>query len=101
MQVVVYVPRTMRRRCSKRCSMRVRAHWELRRMRVVGSGPRNVPAVAGRSTFAGQIGEREQADEVRLEVVVEPWKLSGVLHAMKAAHPYEEVAHSVWPSKTR
>ena len=51
----------------------------------------------GAQPFAGQIGEREQADEVRLEVVVEPWKLSGVLHAMKAAHPYEEVAHSVWP----
>ena len=51
----------------------------------------------GAQPFAGQIGEREQADEVRLEVVVEPWKLSGVLQAMKAAHPYEEVAHSVWP----
>ncbi|MGB1121980.1 MAG: Nif3-like dinuclear metal center hexameric protein [Flavobacteriales bacterium] len=51
----------------------------------------------GAQPFAGQIGERERADEVRLEVVVEPWKLSNVLHAMKAAHPYEEVAHSVWP----
>ena len=50
----------------------------------------------GARPFAGQIGEREQANEVRLEVVVEPWKLSGVLQAMKAAHPYEEVAHSVW-----
>ena len=63
-------------------------------------------SVAGQGTFrplpgaqpyAGQVGERERADEVRLEVVVEPWKLSGLLHAMKAAHPYEEVAHSVWP----
>ena len=51
----------------------------------------------GAQPFAGQIGEREQADEVRLEVVVEPWKLSGVLQAVKTAHPYEEVAHSVWP----
>ena len=51
----------------------------------------------GAQPFAGQVGERERADEVRLEMVVEPWKLSGVLHAMKAAHPYEEVAHSVWP----
>jgi hypothetical protein len=51
----------------------------------------------GAQPFAGQIGEREQADEVRLEVVVEPWKLGSVLHAMKAVHPYEEVAHSVWP----
>lgn len=51
----------------------------------------------GAQPFAGEVGKREAADEVRFEVVVEPWKLGEVLRAMQAAHPYEEVAHSVWP----
>ena len=65
-------------------------------MRVVSSGARNVPAAAGRSPFAGQIGQGE-ADEVRLEVVVEPWKLSGV---PRPSSPSGEVA-PFSPSRTR
>ena len=62
---------------------------------VVGQGTfRPLP---GADPFAGKMGVREAADERRLEVVVEPWKLAPVLHAMQKAHPYEEVAHSVWP----
>lgn len=62
-------------------------------------------AVAGQGTFRplegadphiGQLGRREQLDEVRFEVVVEPWKLNDVLRAMRESHPYEEVAHGVW-----
>ena len=50
----------------------------------------------GSEPYSGEEGLRHQADEVRLEVVVESWKLGGVLAAMKEAHPYEEVAHGVW-----
>lgn len=41
-------------------------------------------------------GDLEVADETRLEVEVARWDLPGVLQAMKAAHPYEEVAYDVY-----
>lgn len=50
----------------------------------------------GSDPALGQLGRREQLDEVRLEVVAEPWKLNDVLKAMRESHPYEEVAHGVW-----
>ena len=62
-------------------------------------------AVQGQGTFRpldgsnptiGQEGMRSEVDEVRVEVVVETWRLNEVLSAMQQAHPYEEVAHSVW-----
>jgi dinuclear metal center YbgI/SA1388 family protein len=42
-------------------------------------------------------GTLEAADEVRLEVQVERWRLADVRAAMTEAHPYEEVAHDVYP----
>jgi dinuclear metal center YbgI/SA1388 family protein len=62
-------------------------------------------SVKGKGTFRpldgarpalGQNGIRHALDEIRVEVVVEPWRLSEVLIAMNQAHPYEEVAHSVF-----
>jgi dinuclear metal center YbgI/SA1388 family protein len=50
----------------------------------------------GSKPFSGEEGVRSEVGEVRVEVVVETWKLSGVLVALKEAHPYEEVAHSIW-----
>lgn len=46
--------------------------------------------------FMGNIGEREDAAETRLEVIVPDWLLTKVIAAMKAAHPYEEVAYDVF-----
>jgi dinuclear metal center YbgI/SA1388 family protein len=42
-------------------------------------------------------GALEEADEVRLEVQTERWHLPAVRAAMTEAHPYEEVAHDVYP----
>jgi dinuclear metal center YbgI/SA1388 family protein len=42
-------------------------------------------------------GELEEAREVRLEVQAEQWHLPAVRAAMTEAHPYEEVAHDVYP----
>ena len=98
MQVVVYVPEDHAEAVQKAVFDAGAGHignYDECGWSVQGQGTfRPLP---GAEPFAGQIGERERANEVRLEVVVEPWKLSGVLHAMKTAHPYEEVAHSVWP----
>jgi dinuclear metal center YbgI/SA1388 family protein len=51
----------------------------------------------GANPHIGTVGDRSSISEVKLEMVVETWKLAGALNAMKSAHPYEEVAHSVWP----
>jgi putative NIF3 family GTP cyclohydrolase 1 type 2 len=45
----------------------------------------------------GKEGVQEEVEEVRLEVLVRRWDVPAVLRAMNAAHPYEEVAHDVYP----
>ncbi|MCH7516396.1 MAG: Nif3-like dinuclear metal center hexameric protein [Bacteroidetes bacterium] len=47
----------------------------------------------------GTKGKLESVDEIRLEVIVDNWKLSEVIIAMKSAHPYEEVAYDLYPLK--
>lgn len=51
--------------------------------------------LAGAQPTIGRRGERSHVAERRSEVVVPRWRLSAVLAAMRAAHPYEEVAHQV------
>jgi dinuclear metal center YbgI/SA1388 family protein len=45
--------------------------------------------------FEGEIGERTQTTEVKLEVLVSKYRLSEVLNAMYENHPYEEVAYDL------
>jgi dinuclear metal center YbgI/SA1388 family protein len=48
--------------------------------------------------FIGEAGGAEEAvEEVRIEAEVMRWDLGRVVRAMKAAHPYEEVAYDVYP----
>ena len=47
--------------------------------------------------FIGSRGTIEQTPEIRLEMLCEQWKISRVLSAMLAAHPYEEVAYDLYP----
>lgn len=51
----------------------------------------------GADPFEGKIGNRNKAQEVKLEVLVDKHRLSHVIHAMNDAHPYEEVAHDIVP----
>jgi len=60
----------------------------------------------GTGTFRGNentnpaIGKplvREFVNEIRLEMICEKWKISDVIQAMTAAHPYEEVAYDRYP----
>ena len=46
-------------------------------------------------------GEVESARERKLEVEVARWNLSSVMAALEEAHPYEEVAHDLYPVKQR
>ncbi|MEN9742603.1 MAG: hypothetical protein RLZZ65_408 [Bacteroidota bacterium] len=49
----------------------------------------------GAQPVLGQIGTREEVQEIKLEYVVNRFAISAVLSAMKHAHPYEEVAYEL------
>lgn len=46
--------------------------------------------------FIGKAGNLEKVTEAKLEMIVPSWKLNDVLTAMKAAHPYEEIAYDIY-----
>jgi len=47
--------------------------------------------------YSGSIGELEEAGEVKIEIMYPTYLRSKVLSAMRAAHPYEEVAYYLHP----
>jgi dinuclear metal center YbgI/SA1388 family protein len=60
----------------------------------------------GTGTFKGKensnpfIGDKHSytsVDEVRLEILVDSWKLNGVINTLRKAHPYEEPAFDIYP----
>ena len=52
---------------------------------------------AGTQPYIGKVGQREKAEEVRLETIIPKRKLLRVLEKMQKAHPYEEVAYDLLP----
>lgn len=52
--------------------------------------------VEGSNPFSGQQNIRENADEDMISVIFEGYKQNAIISAMKAAHPYEEVAHQIY-----
>jgi hypothetical protein len=52
--------------------------------------------LTGANPHIGTVGSPETVAEVRLEMIVPETKSLGVITAMKAAHPYEEVAYDVY-----
>lgn len=65
---------------------------------------------SGTGSFRGSaqahpaVGEKERLEfvaESRLEMIVEDWNVDRVIRAMKAAHPYEELAYDVYPLENR
>lgn len=53
-------------------------------------GPRTRPSI-------GKVGKIEKVDEVRLETILPRGLEKAVIAALKAAHPYEEVAYDLYP----
>lgn len=49
------------------------------------------------SPFAGEKGEDHTEEEVRMEVILEKWKVPAVIDSLNKAHPYEEVAYDLYP----
>jgi dinuclear metal center YbgI/SA1388 family protein len=51
--------------------------------------------------YSGTAGELSKEREIRFEALVPANALDGIISAMIAAHPYEEVAYDVYPLKTQ
>ena len=47
--------------------------------------------------FVGEIGNQHKESETRIEVIFPVYLEAGIIQAMKAAHPYEEVAYDIVP----
>lgn len=52
---------------------------------------------AGSNPYIGSTGKLEEVEEARLETIVPASRQAAVVRAMKAAHPYEEVAYDIYP----
>ncbi len=60
---------------------------------VAGSG--TFRPLDGANPFLGKVGARETADESMISLVFQRHKSGEIIRAMKAAHPYEEVAYQI------
>lgn len=60
------------------------------------SGIGTFKAGVGSNPHVGEIGKDHQESEHRLEVVFPVWKKSAVERALRASHPYEEVAFDIY-----
>ncbi len=49
------------------------------------------------SPAVGEKGRLERVEEVRLEMILPIWRTEAVVAALRAAHPYEEIAYDVYP----
>jgi dinuclear metal center YbgI/SA1388 family protein len=51
----------------------------------------------GSRPVLGQVGKRHNEPEIKIEVIFPAWLEASICAALKAAHPYEEVAYDVVP----
>ncbi len=51
----------------------------------------------GSRPFVGQPGKRHQEEEIKIETILPAWLEGKIITAMKAVHPYEEVAYDLLP----
>ncbi|HEY5462396.1 MAG TPA: Nif3-like dinuclear metal center hexameric protein [Hanamia sp.] len=64
-----------------------------------GSG--TFKANEGSHPYVGEIGERHLENEVRIEVVFPSFLQHKIIHSLKTAHPYEEVAYYIQALENR
>jgi dinuclear metal center YbgI/SA1388 family protein len=51
----------------------------------------------GANPFVGEIGKQQQEEEIKIETIFPAWLEGKLIAAMKAAHPYQEVAYDILP----
>jgi hypothetical protein len=54
-------------------------------------------ARAGANPAIGHVGREERVPELRVETVIPAERAQAIVHALIAAHPYEEVAFELYP----
>lgn len=59
------------------------------------TGTGTFKAGEGTDPYVGDIGERHRENEIKIEVIFPAWLENDIVAAMKAAHPYEEVAYDI------
>ena len=59
------------------------------------SGTGTFRPLEGSEPYLGKMGERESAQEEKIELVFLPHFQNAIVHALKVAHPYEEVAFQI------
>lgn len=52
--------------------------------------------LAGADPHIGRVGDLEQVEELKVELVCEDSLIGKAIEALRAAHPYEEPAFDVW-----
>lgn len=67
--------------------------------RVTGTG--TFRPATGATPYSGEVGDLNEAVEERLEMIVPTDRIHDVVAAMKAIHPYEEVAYDVYPLENK
>jgi len=65
------------------------------------AGTGTFKAGRGSNPFVGEIGRQQQEEEIKIETIFPAWMEPGILAAMKAAHPYEEMAYDILPLANR
>ncbi|MES2223792.1 MAG: hypothetical protein V4469_02550 [Patescibacteria group bacterium] len=55
----------------------------------------------GATPAIGEVGKFEEVEEERIECQIDADKVDEVLKALRASHPYEEIAYDLFPLETR
>ncbi len=61
---------------------------------------KGVGSFKGSKNSSPSVGKKlsyEKVDEVKLEVLIDSWKLEKIITAVRNTHPYEEIAYDVYP----
>ncbi len=61
------------------------------------AGTGTFKAGQGSKPFVGETGKQQQEEEIKIETILPAWLEGKIIAAMKAVHPYEEVAYDLWP----
>ena len=86
-----------RRDAGRGLRRRRRRHRRLRALLLVHEGHGDVSRGGGRRPRGRRGGEEERVEEYRVEIVVPEAPLQAAVDALRAAHPYEEVAFDLYP----
>lgn len=57
-------------------------------------------AMEGADPYVGNIGERHEEKEIRIEMIFQAYQQNAIVQALKYAHPYEEVAYDIYSLDT-